>query len=157
MDSASLEVPPLEPSRPGHDGAEAELWAQDRASQWLGMVLLEVGSGSSRVSMRVTSQMVNGHGICHGGLIFALADSAFAFASNSHGGTVVAAGAVVDFLSPAVVGEELEAVATERHLKGRSGIYDVTVREVHSQRPVAEFRGRSRTLPRSGPSPAGPG
>lgn len=100
--------------------------------------------------MRVTPKMANGHGICHGGMIFALADTAFAFASNSKGGTVVAAGATVDFLSPAVVGEELEATARERHLQGRSGIYDVTVRDIASQRVVAEFRGRSRRLARGG-------
>ncbi len=97
--------------------------------------------------MRVTPKMANGHGICHGGMIFALADSAFAFASNCRGGTVVAAGATVDFMSPAAVGEELEASATERHVQGRSGIYDVTVRESTSRRLVAEFRGRSRRLP----------
>jgi phenylacetic acid degradation protein PaaD len=116
------------------------------------MALLEVAPGRSRVAMRVTPQMANGHGICHGGMIFALADSAFAFASNSRGGNVVAAGATVDFISPATVGEELEATATERHLQGRSGIYDVTVRESMSQRLVAEFRGRSRGLPTGEPS-----
>jgi acyl-CoA thioesterase len=110
------------------------------------MALLEVGPGRSRVEMLVTPRMANGHGVCHGGLIFALADTAFAFASNSRGGTVLAAGATVDFLSPAEVGEKLEATATERQLQGRSGIYDVTVRESASQRVVAEFRGRSRRL-----------
>ena len=124
-----------------------DLWDQDQASQWLGMALLEVAPGRSRVAMRVTPKMANGHGICHGGMIFALADSAFAFASNCRGGTVVAAGATVDFMSPAAVGEELEASATERHVQGRSGIYDVTVRESTSRRLVAEFRGRSRRLP----------
>ncbi len=102
--------------------------------------------------MRITPRMANGHGICHGGMIFALADSAFAFASNSRGGTVVAAGATVDFLSPGVIGEELEATAIERHLQGKSGIYDVTVRESTSQRLVAEFRGRSRRLSNEGPA-----
>lgn len=102
--------------------------------------------------MRITPRMANGHGICHGGMIFALADSAFAVASNSRGGTVVAAGASVDFLSPASVGEELEATATERHLQAKSGIYDVTVRESTTQRLVAEFRGRSRRVPDQGPA-----
>ncbi len=118
----------------------------------MGMALLEVAPGRSRVSMRITPRMANGHGICHGGMIFALADSAFAFASNSRGGTVVAAGATVDFLSPGVIGEELEATAIERHLQGKSGIYDVTVRESTSQRLVAEFRGRSRRLSNEGPA-----
>ncbi len=148
MDQASPGVRP--PS--AQTGSGPDLWEQDQASQWLGMALLEVAPGRSRVAMRVTSRMVNGHGICHGGMIFALADSAFAFACNSHGGTVVAAGATVDFLSPAAVGEELEATATERHLQGRSGIYDVTVRESTSQRLVAEFRGRSRRLAGGDPS-----
>lgn len=148
---------PPAPEAAGRARSLTDLWEQDHASQWLGMALLEVGAGHSRVSMRVTPQMANGHGICHGGLIFALADSAFAFASNSRGGSVVAAGAVVDFLSPARVGEELEAVASERHLAGRNGIYDVTVRESRSQRRVAEFRGRSRKIAEARPLTPGPG
>ena len=142
MDSATPGATPL----PLHRAPGSALWEKDQASQWLGMALLEVGPGRSRVEMLVTPRMANGHGVCHGGLIFALADTAFAFASNSRGGTVLAAGATVDFLSPAEVGEKLEATATERQLQGRSGIYDVTVRESASQRVVAEFRGRSRRL-----------
>ena len=142
MDSASpgATPPPMDRAR------GSDLWDQDQASQWLGMALLEVSPGRSRVEMQITPRMANGHGICHGGMIFALADTAFAFASNSRGGTVLAPGATVDFLSPAAVGEMLEATATERQLQGRSGIYDVTVRESASQRVVAEFRGRSRRL-----------
>jgi acyl-CoA thioesterase len=90
--------------------------------------------------------MVNGHGMCHGGLVAALADSAFALACNSHGTPTVAAGFDITFLVPARTGDVLVATATERALRGRSGVYDVTVRR--GEDTVAEFRGRSRALPR---------
>jgi acyl-CoA thioesterase len=92
--------------------------------------------------------MVNGHDLCHGGLIASLADSAFALACNSHGPVTVAAGFTVDFLRPGRLGQTLYADAREVSLRGRSGIYDVTVRADHpeSGEVVAEFRGRSRSL-----------
>lgn len=120
------------------------MWAADAASAMLGMELVEVGPGRARVSMVVRPDMVNGHDLCHGGLIASLADSAFALACNSHGPVTVAAGFSVDFLEPARLGQVLEASAREVVLRGRSGLYDVTVRA--GDTVVAEFRGRSRSL-----------
>jgi acyl-CoA thioesterase len=121
-----------------------EMWAADAASRALGMELVEVADGHAVVRMTVRNDMVNGHGLCHGGLIASLADSAFALACNSRGVATVAAGFEVTFLSPGHEGDVLEATAEERSLAGRSGIYDVTVRA--SGVVVAEFRGRSRAL-----------
>jgi acyl-CoA thioesterase len=121
------------------------MYARDRASQELGMVLEETRPGYSRVRMRVTAAMLNGHGTCHGGIVFALADSAFAFACNSHGFVTVAAGCSIEFLAPAREGDELIATAQERSRDGRQGVYDVDVaREDGSA--VAAFRGRSTSL-----------
>ena len=122
------------------------MWAADAASAALGMQLVELGPGRARVSMVVRPDMVNGHDLCHGGLIASLADSAFALACNSHGPVTVAAGFEVDFLEPARLGQVLEADAREVALRGRSGLYDVTVRV--GDTVVAEFRGRSRSLRR---------
>ena len=124
--------------------AEA-MWAEDRASRGLGMVLEEAGAGRARLSMGVTEAMVNRHGICHGGFIFALADSAMAFAANSHGGRAVAQHCAVSFLRPGRHGQVLSATATERVRAGRSGIYDVKV-ETEDGTVVAEFRGQIRTI-----------
>lgn len=122
------------------------MWAEDRASNALGMRLEEVGRGRAVLSMRVTERMVNGHGICHGGLIFALADSAMAFASNSHGERAVAQHCAVTFLRPGRLGETLRAEAAERVRAQRSGIYDVRVTGAEAD-IVAEFRGQTRTIP----------
>ncbi|HEU4338194.1 MAG TPA: hydroxyphenylacetyl-CoA thioesterase PaaI [Nocardioides sp.] len=127
------------------------MWAADAASAALGMRLVELGPGRARVSMAVRPDMVNGHDLCHGGLIASLADSAFALACNSRGPVTVAAGFEVDFLEPARLGQVLEADAREVALRGRSGIYDVTVRV--GETVVAEFRGRSRSLRPAGASP----
>ncbi|MGH8252341.1 MAG: hydroxyphenylacetyl-CoA thioesterase PaaI [Steroidobacteraceae bacterium] len=121
------------------------LYAGDRASQALGMKIESSGPGSASVSMRVRSDMVNGHGICHGGLVFALADSAFAFACNSRGDNTVAAGAAIEFLLPARDGDLLTAVAEERWLAGRSGIYEIEIRNQRGE-VVALFRGRSHRI-----------
>lgn len=121
----------------------AQMWAGDRASATLGLVLGPVSDGAAEVSMTVIEAMVNGHGTCHGGFIFALADTAFAFACNSHGAHAVAAQCHVAFLNPARIGDVLVATATERWQEGRSGITDVTVRAGGTV--VAEFRGHSRT------------
>lgn len=121
------------------------LWDGDRASQALGMTIESCGPGAARVSMRVRVDMTNGHGICHGGLVFALADSAFAFACNSHGANTVAAGAAIEFLRPAREGDLLTAVATERWRAGRSGIYEIEVSNQDGE-AVALFRGRSHQL-----------
>lgn len=122
------------------------MWAGDRASQELGMELLAVGPGTATIAMEVRADMVNGHDLCHGGLVATLADSAFAFACNSRGTVTVAAGFTVDLLEPARLGDRLVAEAREVSLRGRSGVYDVTVRR--DDMVVAEFRGRSRSLGR---------
>ncbi len=128
--------------------AARDMWAADAASRMLGMELVEVADGRARVSMLVRPDMVNGHDLCHGGLIASLADSAFALACNSHGPVTVAAGFAIDFLVPGRLGQTLHADAREVSLRGRSGIYDVTVRADDPDRGevIAEFRGRSRTL-----------
>jgi acyl-CoA thioesterase len=124
--------------------AEA-MWAEDKASRGLGMSLDEVGPGRAVLRMTVREGMANGHGICHGGFIFALADSAFAFACNSRGERAVAQHCAITFLRPARAGETLCAEAVERVRAGRSGIYDVrVVGEDHDV--VAELRGHSRTI-----------
>ncbi len=118
------------------------MFGADRASLGLGMELLEAGEGMAVVRMAVRPDMLNGHGIAHGGYVFLLADTAFACASNSRGPVAVAAGADITFIAPVRAGEELVARAAERVRFGRSGIYDVTVRR--GDEVVAEFRGRSR-------------
>src|SRR3954463_10688986 len=117
------------------------MMAGDRASAALGIELIQHGAGWADTRMTVRPDMVNGHEIAHGGLVFALADTAFACACNSHGPVTVAAAAEIVFVAPAKLGDVLEAEAVERTLFGRSGIYDVTVRR--GADVVAEFRGRS--------------
>ncbi|MBL0749925.1 hydroxyphenylacetyl-CoA thioesterase PaaI [Nocardioides baculatus] len=128
--------------------AARTMWAADAASAALGMELVDVGPGTARVSMVVRADMVNGHDLCHGGIVAALADSAFALACNSHGPVTVAAGFAVDFLAPGRLGQVLHADAREVSRRGRSGVYDVTVRvdDPDDGEVIAEFRGRSRTL-----------
>jgi acyl-CoA thioesterase len=120
------------------------MFAADQASGQLGIELVRYGEGTAVLRMTVTSAMVNGHGIAHGGYLFLLADSAFACACNSHGPVTVAAAADVDFIAPAHEGDVLVATARERIRFGRSGIYDVSV--LRGDEVIAEFRGRSRTL-----------
>jgi acyl-CoA thioesterase len=120
------------------------MWADDAASRGLGMTIDHVAAGQARISMRVRSEMVNGHGLCHGGFIFALADSAMAFAANSHGERAVAQHAGVTFVRPGRLGETLVAEAEERSRSGRSGIYDVQVTGSSDGSVVAEFRGHTR-------------
>lgn len=121
------------------------MYADDAASRALGMVVDGVGPGRATVRMTVTSAMTNGHGTCHGGYVFLLADSAFAFACNTYDIVTVAAAADVVFVAPARVGDELIAEAVERVRFGRSGVYDITVRRTDGE-VVAEFRGHSRSL-----------
>jgi acyl-CoA thioesterase len=118
------------------------MYARDRASQALGMALEEMRPGYARLRMTVRADMLNGHGTCHGGLVFALADSAFAFACNSHDVRTVAAGCSIEFLSPAREGDELVAVAEERFRAERNGVYDAEVRRADGSL-VATFRGRA--------------
>ncbi|GAA0263387.1 hypothetical protein GCM10010492_75570 [Saccharothrix mutabilis subsp. mutabilis] len=122
----------------------AEMLANDAASTALGIRALALADGSATLAMTVTDRMINGHGIAHGGYVFLLADTAFACACNRPGSVTVAAQAEIDFLSPVRLGDELVATAVERVRRGRSGIYDITVRR--GDEVVAEFRGRSRTL-----------
>jgi acyl-CoA thioesterase len=137
-----------EQEAPGVEAAvrQAEqLFGRDRATQGLGITLSAVGPGRATATMTVTGSQLNGHGTCHGGYLFLLADTAFAFACNTRGASAVAAGADVSFLAAVAEGDVLVAEAVERVVRGRSGLYDVTVRR--GDEPVLEFRGRSRTLP----------
>ena len=134
-----------------------EMWAADAASAMLGMEVDHLARGEARVSMLVRADMVNGHDLCHGGLIASLADSAFALACNSHGPVTVAAGFSVEFLAPGRLGQRLYADAREVSRRGRSGVYDVTVRADDPEvgEVIAEFRGRSRTIERQPDSDSG--
>jgi acyl-CoA thioesterase len=116
----------------------------DAASRALGIEVLEAADGRARARMTTRADMVNGHGIAHGAFVFAVADTAFAAACNSHGPVTVAAAADITFVAPVHADDVLEAVAVERARFGRSGIYDVTV--WRGTAVIAEFRGTSRTL-----------
>ncbi|WP_242454019.1 hydroxyphenylacetyl-CoA thioesterase PaaI [Bailinhaonella thermotolerans] len=117
-------------------------YAGDPACRSLGIALEEVAAGRARLRMRVTGEMLNGHGIAHGGYLFLLADAAFAYACNSRGRAALAQSAQVTFVRPAEAGDELVAEAVERVRHGRHGVYDVTVRGRGGE-VVAEFRGQS--------------
>jgi acyl-CoA thioesterase len=121
----------------------AAMWRADHASQGLNMAIEHIAPGGARLSMPVEPRMVNGHGICHGGFIFTLADSAFAFACNTDGAVAVASQCSISFIRPARLGERLVATAEQRHRAGRSGLYDVRV--TAGSDVVAEFRGHCRT------------
>jgi len=121
------------------------LYAQDEASRALGIRIDETRPGYARATMVVRPDMTNGHRIAHGGLVFTLADTAFAFACNSHNESNVAAAASIDFLAPSYEGDELTAVATELWRSGRSGIYEITVTNQKGAR-IALFRGRSARI-----------
>ena len=121
------------------------LWAGDHATQMLGMEITEVGPGRAVIRMAVRQDMLNGHAICHGGLITTLADSTFAFACNSHNELTVASGFTVDLLAPGRLGDLLTATGVEVSKAGRTGVYDVEVRNQRGER-IAVFRGRSYTL-----------
>ncbi len=118
------------------------MWPRDSASQMLGIRLLEIAPGRAKLEMTVRPDMANGFGICHGGIIFALADSAFAYACNSYNRTTVASACHIDFLAPAKIGETLIAEAVEQSLAGRTGVYDTTVRNPAGA-AIALFRGKS--------------
>ena len=120
------------------------MWAADEASKWLGMSLDHVGPGTATLSFTVAPHHANGHGICHGGYIFTLADSAFAFACNSYNRLAVAQHNQITFLKPGMVGARLVAVATETARTGRTGVYDAEVRD--GETLIAIFRGASREI-----------
>ena len=124
--------------------AEA-MWSTDRASRHMGMELVATLPSEAVLRMKVRPEFCNGHGICHGGFIFTLADSAFAFACNTYDQRTVAQQCAVTFLQPGRRSDKLTAHAVERNRSGRSGIYDVTVRDGKGE-VVAEFRGHSRTI-----------
>jgi len=121
------------------------MWDEDAASQRLGMRVDAVAPGRAVVSMPITERMINGHGLCHGGLIFTLADTAFAFACNTYNQRTVAQQGAITFLAPARHGDRLTAVAEERVRVGRNGVYDVRVTDQDGT-VIAEFRGNSRTI-----------
>ena len=127
------------------DASARAMYAEDGASQALGMRVLEVRPGCARLAMKVREDMVNGHQLCHGGLIFTLADSAFAFACNTYDLVTVAAAGTIEFLLSARLGDELTATAEERSRSKRTGVYDVTVRNQQGE-CVALFRGRSHQI-----------
>jgi acyl-CoA thioesterase len=120
------------------------MWRDDDASQGLGMEILDVKAGQATLAMTVKPHMVNGHGIAHGGFIFLLADSTFAFACNSHNERAVAAQCNISFIKPGKLGDRLVATAKEISRTGRSGIYDVRV--AVDGVAIAELRGHSRTV-----------
>jgi acyl-CoA thioesterase len=122
-------------------GAVDALYARDHAARALGIEVIEVGLGRARIAMTVRRDMLNGHGVCHGGILFTLADTAFAYACNSAGAPMVAAGAAIEFVAPAAAGERLIAAATEISRSERQGIYDVAV-STESGATRAHFRGR---------------
>jgi acyl-CoA thioesterase len=121
------------------------MYERDPASQRLGMLLDEIRPGYARMSMRVREDMLNGHGTCHGGYIFMLADSAFAFACNSHNFNTVGAGCSIDYLAPGREGDLLMAEAVEQALSGKTGVYDIVVTNQEG-RKVALFRGKSHRV-----------
>jgi acyl-CoA thioesterase len=124
------------------------LWAEDSTTQGLGMELVSIAPGRAVIAMTITPAMTNGHGTCHGGYLFTLADSAFAFACNSHGPRNVAQNCSIAYIAPGRLGMRLLAEGIERQRGERSGITDVTVRDEQGQ-IIAEFRGHSRVVPGS--------
>lgn len=124
--------------------AEA-MWRDDNASRQLGMELVQIGPGTATIEMTVDERMTNGHKTCHGGYMFVLADSAFAFACNTYNQRTVAQHCSVTFLAPAFDGDRLTATACEVQRRGRSGIYDVRITNQNGE-TVAEFRGHSRSV-----------
>jgi acyl-CoA thioesterase len=121
------------------------MYERDPASQALGMTLDEIRPGYARMSMPVRGDMLNGHGTCHGGYIFTLADSAFAFACNSHNLATVGAGCTIEYLSPGREGDLLTAEAVEQVLSGKTGVYDIVVTNQEG-RKLALFRGKSHRV-----------
>ncbi|WP_374324359.1 hydroxyphenylacetyl-CoA thioesterase PaaI [Azonexus sp.] len=124
------------------EATAAAMYARDAAAQTLAIRIVRVQPGAALLTMTVRPDMVNGHHICHGGMIFTLADTAFAYACNSYNKNTVASACHIDFLAPAREGETLEAEAVERSAAGRTGVYDITVRNNHGT-TIALFRGKS--------------
>ncbi|MEX5600274.1 hydroxyphenylacetyl-CoA thioesterase PaaI [Pseudophaeobacter sp. C1-32P7] len=125
--------------------SSAAMWSSDNASKWAGMEIAEVDAGRAVLQLTVEAHHCNGHGICHGGVTFMLADSAFAFACNSRNQATVAQSNSITYTAPGRLGDRLTADAREVSLTGRSGIYDVTVKN-QDDLVIAEFRGLSRAI-----------
>lgn len=134
----------MTPTERARKSAQA-MWANDHAAAWAGMQIDEVDEGRAALSMKVEKHHCNGHGICHGGVTFMLADTAFAYACNSRNQSTVAQHNLISFLAPGKLGDTLTATAEEISLTGRSGIYDVKVTTQDGQ-VIAEFRGISRAI-----------
>lgn len=134
----------MTPKQRAEKSAEA-MWASDNASKWAGMAIAAVDEGCATLELTVEPHHCNGHGICHGGVTFMLADSAFAFACNSRNQSTVAQSNSITFTAPGRLGDRLVAQASEVSLSGRSGIYDVTVENQNGQM-IAVFRGLSRAI-----------
>ncbi len=143
MDATRPDAPT--PAQPTPEAIGRHMYAADRASRGLGMIIVSLDEGRATVQMKVRDDMLNGHDICHGGFITTLADSAFAFACNSRNVVTVASGLAVDFLAPAHAGDVLTAIATETSRGGRTGVYDMVVTNQRGER-VALVRGRSHSL-----------
>ena len=135
---------PTDPKAIAQASAE-HMYARDNATQGLGIQLMDVGPGYARMHMRVRPDMLNGHAMCHGGFIFTLADSTFAFACTSYNLQTVAAGCTIEFLAPAHEGELLQAHATEQARSGKTGVYDVVVTNADGKK-IALMRGKSHQI-----------
>ena len=144
-DPNPLQTSPLDSAQAIAKSVGEQMFADDPATQHLGIELVSIGPGCAAMQMGVQPFMANGHGMCHGGYLFLFADSAFAFACNSHGQRTVAAGATIDFIAPAQIGDTLTARATMLSRSGRNGLYDITVHNQQGQL-IAVFRGRSATI-----------
>lgn len=118
------------------------MFSRDQASQQLGMKIESVAPGKAVITMTVDERMIQGHGNCHGGYLFTLADSAFAFSCNSYDKATVASGCSIEYIRPALVGDQLTATAEERSRGGRTGVYDITITN-QDGKTVALFRGKS--------------
>ncbi len=124
------------------DATAQSMYGRDQAAQGLGILIIQMKPGYAKVVMQVRQDMLNGHQTCHGGFIFALADTAFAYSCNSHNRNTVASGCVIDFLAPAFVGDVLTAEAQEMSRTGRTGVYDTLIKN-QDEKSIALFRGRS--------------
>lgn len=144
MNDVARNSPTDDPAALARQVAEA-LYARDAAAQHLGVVIEDVGPGYAVLTMTVRPEMLNGHDSCHGGMIFALADTAFAYACNSRNEATVAAGCSIEYLAPAREGDRLTATARETAKTGRQGVYDIAITNAAGE-TVASFRGRSASL-----------
>lgn len=139
-----MKAPPADLQRTAEAVRDA-MFPRDSAARFLGIELVEIAPGRAVTTLVVRPELTNGHLICHGGVIFTLADTAFAYACNSHNHNAVAAGCTIDFLAPAHVGDVLTATATESLVAGRTGIYDIQIRNQRDH-AIATFRGRSHRI-----------